>query len=214
MTPGVVALAAAVSWQNVTSIRDAAEEAVTQLHPGAQVEAAIDEHIRMPACSRPLSASAKLSGNASATATVRCEGKQRWQLYVPVRLSSQVRVLVLSRPKARGDVITTADLKTEMRPRATLAYGFFTDAAALQGKSLKRSLGAGTIPGPGDIDDDRRLRPGAPVTLISRISGIEVRMDGRVLTARSPDSISVENLSSGRKVNGRMIGPNTVEVLP
>ncbi len=45
MTPGVVALAAAVSWQNVTSIRDAAEEAVTQLHPGAQVEAAIDDHI-------------------------------------------------------------------------------------------------------------------------------------------------------------------------
>lgn len=211
----VALLALGVSWQSAASIRISAERAVRELRPGADVEAAIDDNIRMPACKEGLVAQAKLSSGSTAMATVACTQRSNtWQLYVPVRLSEDVQVLVLNKPKGRGDVISSGDLRTETRSRASLAYGFFTETSAIQGQKLRRSLGIGAVLGPGDVEDAKSLRPGAPVTLISRSSGFEVRMNGRVLTTRSHGVVSAENLSSGRKISGRVIGPGLVEVTP
>ncbi len=78
-------------------------------------------------------------------------------------------------------------------------------------RRIETNLGGGF---PNDIEDRNKLRPGAPVTLLSRASGIEVRMNGQVLTARSHGVVSVKNLSSGLNVTGHLIGPGLVEVRP
>lgn len=207
-------LVAALAWQPPASITAAAENAVTQIRPGASVSASIDDKIRMPACSRPLQTEARMSGRSSAMATVRCSGESQWQLYVPVRLTEELSVVILKRPVARGEPLTLDDLEQVKRSSASLAYGHYSDPSALIGQTLRRSLGKGMVLSPGDVVEAVSIRPGTTVTLLSRHSGIEVRTQGRVVHSSGQGLVRVENLTSGQKVSGRHIAPGLVEVLP
>ena len=207
-------LVAAMTWQPPASISDAAENAVTRMRPGASVTARIDDQIRMPACSKPLQTEARMSGRTSAMSTVRCTGPSPWQLYVPVRLSEDVMVVVLKKPVARGEPLTAQDLGSIQRSSASLAYGYFSDPSKLIGQSLRRSLGKGMVLSPSDVVEAVSIRPGAAVTLVSRQAGIEVRTQGKVVHSSGQGLVRVENLTSGRTVSGHQIAPGVVEVLP
>ncbi|MDI9237406.1 flagellar basal body P-ring formation chaperone FlgA [Lysobacter sp. LF1] len=57
------------------------------------------------------------------------------------------------------------------------------------------------------------VQRGDPVTLVSRVGGMEVRMAGRAMGAAAVGAtVSVENTGSRRIIRGRLVGPGVVEV--
>ena len=55
---------------------------------------------------------------------------------------------------------------------------------------------------------------GAPVTIVSRVNGVEVKMDGVALEAgHAGDIIRVKNTSSRKIIRGRIVDEFTVEIV-
>ncbi|WP_434031231.1 flagellar basal body P-ring formation chaperone FlgA [[Pseudomonas] boreopolis] len=201
-------MATAPAWANgfqpVDSIRAAA---LSTLDPGTDAEATLDAGLRMPACAAPLQA----QPTGSNTVEVACPGG--WRLFVPVKVRRNQDVLVLNRGIAAGETIGLADIGIEKRDAARIAGAVLADPAEAVGKVARRVLQAGTLLSAGDLVSPRLVRRGDTVELVSRRSGLEVRMRGRALSDAGQDErVSVENASSRRIVQGTVDASGAVVV--
>lgn len=201
-------MATAPAWANgfqpVDSIRAAA---LSTLGPGTDAEATLDAALRMPACAAPLQA----QPTGSNTVEVACPGG--WRLFVPVKVRRNQDVLVLNRGIATGETIGLADIGIEKRDAARIAGAVLADPAEAVGKVARRVLQAGTLLSAGDLVSPRLVRRGDTVELVSRRSGLEVRMRGRALSDAGQDErVSVENASSRRIVQGTVDASGAVVV--
>lgn len=201
-------MATAPAWANgfqpVDSIRAAA---LSTLGPGTDAEATLDAGLRMPACAAPLQA----QSTGSNTVEVACPGG--WRLFVPVKVRRNQDVLVLNRGIAAGETIGLADIGIEKRDAARIAGAVLADPAEAVGKVARRVLQAGTLLSAGDLVSPRLVRRGDTVELVSRRSGLEVRMRGRALSDAGQDErVSVENASSRRIVQGTVDASGAVVV--
>ncbi|WP_434025595.1 flagellar basal body P-ring formation chaperone FlgA [[Pseudomonas] boreopolis] len=201
-------MATAPAWANgfqpVDSIRAAA---LSTLGPGMDAEATLDAGLRMPACAAPLQA----QPTGSNTVEVACPGG--WRLFVPVKVRRNQDVLVLNRGIAAGETIGLADIGIEKRDAARIAGAVLADPAEAVGKVARRVLQAGTLLSAGDLVSPRLVRRGDTVELVSRRSGLEVRMRGRALSDAGQDErVSVENASSRRIVQGTVDANGAVVV--
>lgn len=186
--------AVASGFQPVESIRAAALSAVAD---GASAEATLDPALRMPRCGQPLEARRTGSG----TVEVGCPSG--WRLYVPVRVSRSQQVLVLVRGVAAGETISEGMFVAERRDATRIAGAALDDPADAVGRAARRTLMAGSVLTAGDLVAARLVRRGDTIALVSRQSGVEVRMAGRALDdAGARERVSVENLSSRRVVQG------------
>ena len=202
-------LATAGTFQPVESIRDAAIAAMGAMDANAQAEAAVDSRLRMPACTQPLAAT--VAGPTSVA--VRCADTPGWQLYVPVRVRREADVVVLAKPVRGDEPITPAHLTVQRRELGASDGPVVTDPAAVVGRRLRRAMPAGAVLEPDDVGGEGALKRGDPVTLVSRVGGMEVRMGGRAMGAgRVGSTVSVENTTSRRIIRGRVVGPGIVEV--
>ncbi len=189
--------AAASPFQSVESIQAAAIGAVD----GGDAEASLDAALRMPACAQPLEARRASSG----TVEVGCP--DAWRLYVPVRVRRSQTVLVLARGVAHGETITPDLFVAEQRDTTRIAGAAIADPADAVGRTARRMLAAGSVLTSADLVAPRLVRRGDTIALVSRQSGVEVRMAGRALgDAGASERVSVENLSSRRVVQG-IVGP-------
>lgn len=201
-------MATAPAWANgfqpVDSIR---ATALSTLGPGTDAEATLDAGLRMPACAAPLQA----QPTGSNTVEVACPGG--WRLFVPVKVRRNQDVLVLNRGIAAGETIGLADIGIEKRDAARIAGAVLADPAEAVGKVARRVLQAGTLLSAGDLVSPRLVRRGDTVELVSRRSGLEVRMRGRALSDAGQDErVSVENASSRRIVQGTVDASGAVVV--
>jgi flagella basal body P-ring formation protein FlgA len=184
--------------QPVASIRAAAESAIAG-GPGAQVQASIDERLRMPRCGVPLTAMA----NNAATVEVTCPDPAGWKLYVPVRVTRTGSVLVLTRPVAAGMPIPADALALETRDLTRVAGGALDRPELAAGRIARRALGAGTALGANDLSLPAAVRRGQLVTLVARSGGLEVRSSGKAVSDGAPgERVMVENPLSRRQVQG------------
>lgn len=210
------AQAADGAWESAERIRTTAGEFVArQSASGAQVQVgALDERLRLPACDQPLQA--MTSGNANRGAmsvAVRCDGASAWTLYVPVRVSQRQPVLVLTRPLARGNLITAEAIELQEQDISSLPYGYMTGMEQAIGKILKRSLSQGNVLTPDAIESPRAIRRGQVVTVLGVSGLIEVRASGKALSdAADGERVKVENSNSRRVVEGVARSSGVVEV--
>nr|WP_254200698.1 flagellar basal body P-ring formation chaperone FlgA [Lysobacter sp. MMG2] len=163
----------------------------------------------MPACTQPLATT--VAGPASVA--VRCADTPGWQVYVPVKVRREADVVVLSRPVRGDEPIGPQHLAVQRRELGANAGAVVTDPGAVIGKRLRKAMPAGAVLGQDDVGGEDALKRGDPVTLVSRVGGMEVRMGGRALGAgRVGSTVSVENTASRRIIRGRLVGPGLVEV--
>ncbi|MES2491498.1 MAG: flagellar basal body P-ring formation chaperone FlgA [Pseudomonadota bacterium] len=183
---------------------------------GTQVEAtSLDERLRLPACSKAPSAFMPQgnNGRGAITVGVRCDAPVAWTLYVPVRISQTMQVLVLNRSLNRGELITADMISFQSRDTATLPYGYLSKLSDATGKTLKRPLVAGSVLSPDAMEMQRIIKRGQSVTVFSHIGGLEVRAQGTALSdAGQGDRLRVENKTSRRVVEGVVINADSIEV--
>ena len=215
------AFAADPAWHPTAEIAATAESFLQQRigksanRTSAQA-ATLDPRHRLARCERPLEAFLRPGTKISARTVVgvRCSGSKPWKLYVPVDVVVTADVLIAKRTLPRGHVLTANDFEVEARDVSRLLSGYVGDPASLVGQKLKYQLIAGRVLTPSMLVADAAVRRGQMVTIIASGGGIAVRMSGKALMDGALNQrIRVQNLNSGRVVEGIVRSREHVEVL-
>jgi flagella basal body P-ring formation protein FlgA len=194
------------AFEPVENIRQAALAAVPGAEAG-QAEATLDPALRLPRCAAGLQATLASAG----TIEVGCPGG--WRLFVPVRVQRVQPVLVLVANAAAGEPLRADQLRVETRDAGRVLGAPLTDPSQAIGRTLRRPTRAGQVIAAADLQAERLVRRGDPVTLVSGAGGIEVRMAGRAMgPAGIAEAVAVENLSSRRVVHGVVMANGEVRV--
>jgi flagellar basal body P-ring formation protein FlgA len=220
LAAGALTLSAAAEpsqWQSPESIRDAARELVLSAHAestAVTVDAiAVDERLKLPACSAPLEAQAQGAfRNGRGTVAVSCAGAQPWRLFVPVRAHVAAVALVAKRNLQAGEVIAADDVELREASSASLPYEFLTEPAQAAGLTVRRTIPAGTVLVPAALERPRVIERGALVTLISGRGAVAVRGEGVALEAAGLRQRVRVRAASGRVVEGVVESATEVRV--
>jgi len=208
---------AELRWQSPESIRTAARAAVLENYGGAsdaQVEAmAVDERLRLPACATPLHTRIERAvQRGQGTVAVTCAEPDAWRLFVPVRVTLQVAVLVTRRNVRTGEVLSAADVEVQRQPAATLPYNYLSDPEQVVGLVVRRTQSAGTVLAPGALEHPDVIERGALVELLAGSDAVTVKGEGVALEpGRLRQRIRVRS-ASGRVVEGTVEASGQVRV--
>jgi len=147
---------------------------------------------------------------------LRCEGRPgaAWHLYVPVRIVGTSTVVLAAHALVVGTVLTTRDVSVEQRDITALPPGYFDDPQIAVGLTVSRAISGGTVLTNQQLLGTRAVQRGQTVTLIADLGGMSVRMAGRALSdGLINQRIRVENLSSGKIVEGIARSEQVVEII-
>lgn len=202
----------------LNQVQQAAVAAVHAAIPqqDADIEpAAIDRRLNLTACASPLATKIMGTGQIKATATVEvsCSAPRPWRIYVPVRIAVYANVLIAAHPLVKGDVLAMADVLPARRVISALPYGYFERTEQVVGRTMKRSLQAGAILNPADIQQTYLVRRGQEVNLLASQGTLQVKSLGEAMgDGGLGDRIKVRNKASGRVVEGTIRSSEIVEV--
>ncbi len=206
-------------WQSPQSIRSAAERYVHRILAGQSdvlIEVrGVDERLKLPACSQPLEAYAERSlRNGQGSVSVVCSGDPEWRLFVPVRASHAIAVVVATSSLMRGQRLSNAHVNLQPRQTTTLPFDYLTRMEDVVGLTLRRSVSAGTVLVPAALDRPKLVQRGALVTLVAGQRGIIVKADGTALEDATLGERVTVRTQVGRVVEGVVEAPNRVRVGP
>jgi flagella basal body P-ring formation protein FlgA len=207
----------AADWQDPASIREAAEDFVRlglSGRDGVKISASgLDERVRLPRCGVALEAAAPrgLAGGQGLV-TVSCAAPAAWQLFVPVRASYLVDVVVARQALRRGQRLTAAELAIVRRDSTGLPASYLGSVEDALGMTLKRGLPAGALVSPALLDVPQAVARGELVTLIAASAGVLVKAEGRALENAALDERLRVRTASGRIVEGTAGPGNQVYV--
>jgi flagellar basal body P-ring formation protein FlgA len=175
----------------------------------------LDSRLRLRSCEEGLEAfmapGSRTAGNS--TVGVRCLGPVTWTLYVPVEISVQGEVVVLTEALPRSTVLQPSHLRLERQDVGSLSSGYLTDPDSTRGMVLRRALQAGTLLTPQMVEPPRLVQRGQRVTLLAENASVVVRVEGEALgNGARGDRVRVRNLSSDRIVEGLVLSHGTVGV--
>lgn len=208
------------SYQSLAAIRKAVDRFVQERLQGPGVVDGIaiehlDPRLRLTACDGPLQPFLP-DGQPSAgrlTVEVRCPAPKPWRLYVPVRITRHIEVLIAAHPLPRGVALTRDSIRRERRNPVDLARGWYAEPKQLLGLETRRAIHAGEVLSPGLLTSPRLIRRGQELILFATSGAMTVTMKGEALEdGAEGEVIRVRNLSSSRIVEGRVVGADKVQV--
>jgi flagella basal body P-ring formation protein FlgA len=147
---------------------------------------------------------------------LRCEGRAgaAWHIYVPVRMVGTSSVAIAAHAIVAGTVLTARDISIEQRDLAALPPGYLDDPGIAIGLTASRAIAGGAILTNQQLLGTRAVQRGQTVTLVADLGGMSVRMAGRALSDGLVNQrIRVENLSSGKVVEGIARSEQVVEII-
>lgn len=212
---------AEVAWQSPAEIQAAAEDYLRTRTGSAARRTSVragtlDARHRLPRCDRELEPFMRRGARIDARTIVgvRCSGSKPWKVYVPVDVIVTAPVLTASRTLPSGHLLTADDFSTDFRDVSRMISGYYSDPSDLIGLRLKHPLIAGRVLTPAMLEADRVIRRGQSVTLTATSGDIHITMAGKALMDGAKNQrIRVENLSSGRIIEGIVRSPEHVEVI-
>jgi flagella basal body P-ring formation protein FlgA len=216
------AMAESPDWQPLEDIARTAEQYLIENRIGRNSErttvkaGALDARLKLPRCDSALRGEIRSGARTTArmTVAVRCEGARRWKVYVPVQVIETAKVFVASRALPRGHVLAAEDIVAQKRDVSRLRSAYVTDASFLVGQRLKSSVLTGAIVTASMLAVDNYIRRGQTVTLVATNNGIRISMAGKALADGALNQrIRVENLNSGRVIEGVVRSREHVEIL-
>jgi flagella basal body P-ring formation protein FlgA len=148
------------------------------------------------------------------TIELRCQDAKPWHIYVPVRIVGTSPVAVAAHAIVAGTLIKDTDVKTEEHDVSELPLGFLDDPAIAIGLTASRPIAGGAYLTNQQLMAAKAVQRGQSVTLIADAGGMSVRMAGRALSdGLMNQRVRVQNLSSGKIVEGIARSQQTVEII-
>jgi flagella basal body P-ring formation protein FlgA len=198
----------------------AQKEAALQLPPLTDrqrlIAGPIEAHTMLKRCSRPVSPAVSGGGHMRDRILVelRCPGTPPWHIYVPVRLVGTSSVTIAARAIVTGTVLTDKDLRVEQRDIPGLPPGYLDDPTVAVGLTAARPISSGAVITNQLLIGAKAVQRGQTVTLVADSGAMSIQMEGRALSdALVNQRVKVENLSSGKIVEGGARSQQVVEIV-
>ncbi|MFP8966303.1 flagellar basal body P-ring formation chaperone FlgA [Pokkaliibacter sp. CJK22405] len=174
----------------------------------------IDPRLMFTDCAQPLTVEGKSDDWLGRVhIKVSCLNPKPWSIYVPVTIHLYQQVIVLNRRLQRGQAVTKGDLRFEERDVSGLQRQYFLDTKDVLGLSAIRHLSVNTVLAPSMLEPPVVIQRGDLITITAVSGSARISTRGVALEdGKVGESITVENASSKRKLQGRVIGPQEVEI--
>jgi flagellar basal body P-ring formation protein FlgA len=176
----------------------------------------IEAHLQQDKCSRPIRPLVASPQHMKDRVVIelRCQDPKPWHIYVPVRIVGTSTVAVAAHAIVAGTVIKDTDVKTEQHDISELPLGFLDDPSIAIGLTASRPIAGGAYLTNQQLVAAKAVQRGQSVTLIADAGGMSVRMAGRALSdGLMNQRVRVQNLSSGKIVEGIARSEQTVEII-
>lgn len=217
----IPAAAGPVQWHATDDIAEVAETFLTGKLGQPAGETAVkagmlDRRLKLSVCDEPLEGFLRAGTRIGAKTIVgvRCDGTRPWKVYVPVEVVVRREVWVARTPLPRGHLIGRDDLSADVRDVSRMTSGYLSDPDDLVGRRLRSSVLAGRVLTPTLLEANHIVHRGQSVTLVVAGGGLQIRTAGKALMDGAlNERIRVENLNSGRVVEGIVRSVELVEVL-
>ena len=135
----------------------------------------------------------------------------RGTLRLAGRAAATVEIVILARQLERGEVLKSADVLLERRPRAEIGRDIVTDRGQVVGLAARNGLQAGRPLRLADLMKPELVQRNETVTLVYEVPGITLTVRGKAVEGGAEgDVISVLNEQSKRTVQGVVVGPGRV----
>jgi flagellar basal body P-ring formation protein FlgA len=195
-------------------------EAARQLPPlGSHqrlIAGPIEEHVRLQRCPDPVKPVVSPGQHMRDRILVelRCTGLPPWHIYVPVRVVGTTQVTLAARAIVPGSVLTQEDVRSEQRDIPGLPPGYLDDPSVAIGLTASRPISSGAVITNQLLVGSKAVQRGQSVTLVADAGSMSVRMAGRALSdGLINQRVKVENLSSGKIVEGIARSQQVVEII-
>ena len=190
---------------------DFVKEHYTQTGEGQLTVSAnkIDPRIIIKPCKQALIANIpeNVSGR-NVNVKISCFDSTPWHLFIPVKVTQTVPVLVAARPISKGTKLNTSNVKIVQRDVYKLRRNSLDDVDLVIGARTKRSLAKDA---PISMRSICMVCRGDKVTIVAQSNSFAIKTSGIALRDGSiGDQITVENERSGRKVVGQVEAINKV----
>jgi flagella basal body P-ring formation protein FlgA len=221
-TPGVTgADLASAELQDLRGLEALAQkEAALHLPPlddrQRLIAGPIEAHVRLQRCSRPVTPVVSTGSHMRDRILVelRCPGTPPWHIYVPVRMVGTSSVAIAARAIVAGSILTDKDVRTEQRDIPELPPGYLDDPTVAVGLTAARPISSGAVITNQYLVAAKAVQRGQTVTLVADSGPMSIRMQGKALgDALINQRVKVENLSSGKVVEGVARSEQTVEIV-
>lgn len=206
-------------WQSHGSIAEAVKAYISQtisLQGEYEVNLTpLDSRLNLPQCSTPLEVftTTDVIKAGRTTIGVRCNTEKKWSIFTSAIIKAYQRVVVLSQPIQRGEIITRHHLAVEKREVSKLREDFVTQIEQIENKQVTRQLDTGTIISLRNLVDPKIIRRGDKVVISTTKSGFSIRMSGLAMTDGAKGQlIKIKNQNSGRIINATVIEAGLVSV--
>jgi len=206
-------------FQSHESIYRIAENAIAKkMNPSTEYSInliPLDSQLQLPECTKPLTASitADLVKAGRISIGVRCSAEKKWSIFISAIINIYEKILILSQPVQRGEIITQAMFFSERRDVSRLREDFFTQAGQVENKQATRPLAAGTILSLRNVSEPLAVKKGDKVVIRSTRTALSITMNGlAMMDGFQGQRIRVKNESSGRIISATVIEPGLVSV--
>ncbi len=177
----------------------------------------LDQRLKLERCSQPLKLprwAPEQHMRDRVMVQVRCPGTPAWHVYVPVRIVGTSTVTIAARAIVVGSVLTAKDVRTEQRDVSDLPPGYMDDPSVAIGLTASRPISSGAVITNQYLVAAKAVQRGQTVTLVADVGPMSVRMAGRALSdGLMNQRVKVENLSSGKIVEGIARSEQVVEII-
>ena len=176
----------------------------------------IDARLKLERCNLPVKAAVGAGQHMHDRVMVelRCPGTPAWHIYVPVKIVGTSTVTMAARAIVVGSVLTEKDVRTEQRDVSELPPGYLDDPTVAIGLTASRPISSGAVITNQYLVAAKAVQRGQEVTLVADIGSMSVRMAGRAMSdGLMNQRVKVENLSSGKIVEGIARSEQVVEII-
>lgn len=178
----------------------------------------LDSRLKLTRCAESLTHKSKAQSYSSNNITVQTScytGKKRlWSIYVPVKVSVFIEVVILNTNLARGDILTINDLNLRKVNTSGLSSTHITDINKAVGKELKRSVKSGMAVRLSYLSEVDVIKRGDAVTLAAKSAFLSVDTIATALSdGHIGQTIKVRNSQSKRVVDAQVTGPGKVQIV-
>lgn len=183
--------------------------------PGETIKAkasAIDPRKKIQPCEQEVSVTAPniSSYSRNMTLRLRCLDTPGWSLFIPVRVQLLTPMLIAQTHIAKGESLTSSQVKVSMVDKSYARNGTLTDAKMIFGSKAKKAIRPGQ---PIMNNNICVVCKGELVSITAKTQGLEVKAVGIAQSDGSfGDTISVQNKHTKRIVHGRVTGVGEVQI--
>ncbi len=159
------------------------------------------------------------------TVLVSCQKPLKWSLTVRTNANvkkkslsklnnsntlDKIKLITLKNNLKKGEVIQEIDLQFEYKSKS-VGKGFFENFDRLVGREINQNLSKGQVIKTRHLKENFMVSEGQSVIIFSNLYGINVRMEGNALqNGHFNELIKVENISSGKIIQGKVINEKKI----